>query len=283
MSMSQIGYEKSINKVISYIHSNLDKDLSIEELASISNFSTFHFHRILKAFLGESLWQYVKRMRLETGAKLLIYSDEDINGIAYSVGYETPTAFSTAFKKTFGISPSQFKKTKGAIKMKQSKKNKDIKVDLNPVIKTIERQKYIYRSLFGAYQKEKFQIAWTDFVQYAIQNKLMGPKMIPFSIHHDDPKITDEDKLQCDICIPVNDFKAVGSTGNGELEPAQYAIFTYKGSYNNLDIVYDNIFHNWLPVSEKELGTHKLFERYLNSPMNTKPEDLVTEIFIPVQ
>jgi AraC family transcriptional regulator len=283
MGKSQTDYEKSINKVISFIHSNLEKNMSIEELASISNFSTFHFHRILRAFLGESLWQYVKRIRLETGAKLLLYANEDINEIAYRVGYETPAAFSTAFKKAFGISPSQFKKTKGIIEMKQNKITKEIDFNLEPNIETISSQNYIYRRLFGAYKKEKFQIAWTDFIQYAFENKLLTPNTKPFSIHHDDPKITEEDKLQCDLCIPVTDFVAVGSTGNGVLVSGKYAVFVYKGDYNNLDKVYEDIFQKWLPNSNYELGTHKLFESYLNSPMNTKPEDLVTEVYIPIQ
>lgn len=283
MSKSQIDYEKSINQVISYIHSNLDKNLSIEELASISNFSTYHFHRILRAFLGESLWQYVKRIRLETGAKLLLYGNEDINDIAYKVGYDTPAAFSTAFKKVFGISPSQFKKSKGIIEMKQNKITKDIDFSLEPRIETIQSQKYIYRRLFGTYKEEKFTIAWKDFIQYGLENKLISPEMKRFMIHHDDPNITEEDKLQCDLCIPVVDFKAVGSTGNGVLESNKYAIFVYKGDYNNLEIVYDEIFQKWLPNSNLELGTHKLFQKYINSPRDTQREDLVTEIYIPIQ
>ena len=284
MTKSNKEYDESINRVISYIHSNLDRNMTIEELASVSNFSAYHFHRLLKAFLGESLWQYVKRIRLETGAKLLLYSNDDISEISYRVGYDTPSSFSSSFKKEFGVSPTQFKIKKGNVKMKKTPiEKKEIQFDLSPRISVIEDQNYIYRRLYGAFSEQKFETAWTDFIQYAIEKQLLKPGANPFTVYLDDPKITEESKLKYDICLPVESYQASGETGNSKIESNKYAIFLYKGSYNNLEQVYDEIFQKWLPNSNEELGTHKLFEKYLNSPTNTLEDELLTEIYIPIK
>ena len=52
-------YLKRLNTVVEYINNNLDKKISISELAEISNFSQFHFHRIMKGLWGEPIGNYI--------------------------------------------------------------------------------------------------------------------------------------------------------------------------------------------------------------------------------
>jgi AraC-like DNA-binding protein len=62
------------NRVIDYTEKNIDKDLSLETLAGVANFSRFHFHRIFKAMMGETLNQFILRIRIERAAALLIHN-----------------------------------------------------------------------------------------------------------------------------------------------------------------------------------------------------------------
>ena len=64
-------YVSRINKVIDYIDLHLDADLSLEELADVAQFSKYHFHRIFFAFMQETLFQYIQRLRLERAASWL--------------------------------------------------------------------------------------------------------------------------------------------------------------------------------------------------------------------
>lgn len=84
-------YYKRVNGVLHYINTHLDEDLSVAKLAELSNFSPFHFHRIMRAFLKEPLKAYVVRIRLDKAALLIQSTDLLMTDIAYKVGYDVPS------------------------------------------------------------------------------------------------------------------------------------------------------------------------------------------------
>jgi AraC family transcriptional regulator len=63
-------YLKRINRVLDYLEENYAQQLSLELLAEIANFSPYHFHRIFKGIVGESLYKYIQRIRIEKAATL---------------------------------------------------------------------------------------------------------------------------------------------------------------------------------------------------------------------
>ena len=93
-------YAKRINIIIEYIGNHLNDEMDLKELADISNFSEFHFHRIFKSIIGESVGAFVVRMRIETAARLLRYSNLSVQDIAYNVGYNTPSSLTKVFAST---------------------------------------------------------------------------------------------------------------------------------------------------------------------------------------
>ena len=107
---TQKFYYERINKVIQYIDNNLGENLDMEKLAEIGNYSSFHFHRIMRAYLGESPGAYIVRRRLESSTNLLRYSEMQIADIAFKVGYENPASFNKAFKKRYAVSPVEYRK-----------------------------------------------------------------------------------------------------------------------------------------------------------------------------
>lgn len=84
-------YQKQINIIIEHINAHLSEDLDLNRLAEKANFSPYHFHRIMKAFLGESLGAFIVRLRIEAAARLLRYSDMSVQDIAYQTGYDVPS------------------------------------------------------------------------------------------------------------------------------------------------------------------------------------------------
>jgi len=62
-------YQSRIDRVIAYIDANLDQDLSLQRLAQVACFSEYHFHRLFRGIVGESLHDFVQRRRLETAAR----------------------------------------------------------------------------------------------------------------------------------------------------------------------------------------------------------------------
>ena len=98
-------YIARINRVIDHIEADLVGDISLSRLAKVANFSEFHFHRIFRAMVGETLHQFVQRLRLERAASQLVSNPlTPITNIALDCGFSSSAAFSRAFKDGFSMS-----------------------------------------------------------------------------------------------------------------------------------------------------------------------------------
>jgi AraC family transcriptional regulator len=278
-------YQERINKVLLYINNHLGEELDLKRLAEISNFSPFHFHRIMRAHLGEALGAYIVRIRLEIAARLLEFSQEAISDIAWKIAYETPSAFSTAFKNRFGVSPQEFRNNtvNNYIFNQFIQKENTMKMELKPKIKEISSKKVIYIQVIEAYGGEKTAKAWEKLWAFVKEKKLYSFGMESLGVSHDDPGITDADKCRYEACVTVKkDVKPEGEIGVKQVEGGKYAIFKHTGPYEILGDAYNQIFRNWLPQSGYELRDVPCFDKYMNNPEKTKAEKLQTFIYIPV-
>ncbi len=98
-----------LKEVIEYIHAYLGKELSLTELATQLNLSTFHFARLFKKSLGLSPHKYVLQNRIERAKKLITVSHNlPLSDIALQTGFYDQTHFGKAFKKYVGVSPKVF-------------------------------------------------------------------------------------------------------------------------------------------------------------------------------
>jgi len=101
---------KFLQNVIRLINEHIDDtDFSVEELSKLIGMSRGHFHRKMKSISQQSPNEFIRIIRLKESAKLMKESELSISEIAYKVGFNAPSYFSTCFTKQFGISPSQFK------------------------------------------------------------------------------------------------------------------------------------------------------------------------------
>jgi AraC family transcriptional regulator len=280
-------YRESINKVLHYIHTHLDENIDLEQLALMSAISPFHFHRIMRAHLHESLMSYVIRVRLETAANLLLHSPLSISEIAYKTGYDVPSSFNKAFKKRFGQSPGDFRDNydgNSVIDYLNTNKKMKTTLDLKPVIQTIEPRSVIYVSSIGPYEGKGTELAWKKVCSFAGRKRLFGKHTEFIGVSHDDPKITDPGKLRYDACVTITgEVQPEGEVGVREIPGGRYAVFMHRGPYEHFKDSYDYIYSVWLPESGEELRDDPCFELYLNSPDETSPEDLRTEIYLPIR
>jgi AraC family transcriptional regulator len=109
LSRTDAEYVTRINRVLDHIDRHLDAELDLSTLAAVAHFSPFHFHRIFAAWMNESLGDYLRRRRLEVAAaRLWVEPDAVVLNVALSVGFGSGEAFARAFKKQFGVTPSQW-------------------------------------------------------------------------------------------------------------------------------------------------------------------------------
>lgn len=276
-------YLKRINLLTEHINAHLAEELDLSRLAEMCMFSPYHFHRIAKAFLGEPLGSYINRLRVESATRSLRYTDSSIQDIAYGVGYDSPSSFNKVFKQYYGISPSEFRNNKIFVLMERPINNTELNLK-KPKIQEVEEKTAIYIRLIGNYSELDFGGAWQRLWGCVKEQKLFSAGIEHIAVYHDDPQLTEADKLRTDICLVVRKpATAQGEIGVRNIGGGKYAIFLYQGPYENLSAVYDHIFGQWLPESGFTLRSSPCMEKYVNNPETSAPNKLKTEIYVPVE
>ena len=274
-------YVQRINKVVAYINNHLDETLDLKTLANEAALSDFHFHRIFKALKGEAIGGYITRLRLEATARLLRYTALTIEEIAFNIGYETPASLSKAFKKQYGISPTEYRTNKDTYIMKKEIINPDLALKA-PKIMELEPKNLIYVALTGEYGSLDYGKAYEQLWAVVKSQKLFTKGIESICVSYDDPKITEASLQRSEVSLVIHKpAHPEGEVSCKTLAGGKYAVFFYQGSYSQLSAVCDAAMR-WVVESEYELRDEPMFEKYLNDARRTPEEKLKTEIYIPI-
>lgn len=282
---TQTYYQEAINRAIEFIESNTNQDIRLSDIAAHTNLSKYHFHRIFKSLIGATLKEYVTRIRVEKAAILLKNSDQKISEIAFDCGYASPETFNRAFKNHFSVSPSVFREHKQeALEIKKVAHQRTSLESLqlsSPKIVELQDLELAYIRHFGDYNKvgKSFQ----RLLLWATKNLVLKLKPQSLGIVHDDPDLTAEPNIRFDACILVSKaFTPKGEIGYKRIQGGKFAVFRYKGPYDSFYEVYDYIYNVCLFENNWELRDQPALEWYLKSPPFYKPENYVTDFYLPI-
>lgn len=278
-------YVTRILKVLIYIEENIDENLSLESLAKIACYSPFHFHRIFQAIVGETVHDYVKRLRMQIAAGKLRYTEQPVTTIALDASFETPSAFTRAFKQFMGSSPRNYRSLHTAINVMTQKIKELPMIKPEKIEKSMSDLHLLFVRRYGDYSESSCE-AWKAMINYINENHLDRSTLRHFGICHDNPQITSTEKLRYDAAIlsPSSD-KGKGEVGHQVIRSGKYAIFVHKGSYDGLEEAFNRIFVKWLPDSSEKYDESRIpFCEYLNMQLiHTAPDSLLTKLYIPLQ
>lgn len=98
-----------INRSIYYMNENINKNLTVQEIASFVNYSPSYFYRKFMQEIGIAPMTYFTKMKINKAYGLLKDTDLKINQIATLLGYTDPLYFSRVFSKEAGVSPQQYR------------------------------------------------------------------------------------------------------------------------------------------------------------------------------
>lgn len=98
-----------INEAIQYLNQNIDKTLTVEEVAALFNYSASHFSALFKNKTGQAPVEYFIRLKIHYACQLLDQSKLKIKDIAQKIGYADPFYFSRLFNKIMGTSPYEYR------------------------------------------------------------------------------------------------------------------------------------------------------------------------------
>src|SRR5579871_3579016 len=269
-------YFKRILKVLIHIETNIDEEIDLKDLAKLACYSPFHFHRLFHAIVGETVHQYIKRLRLEKAAMKLRHTDKPVTEIALDACYETPSAFTKAFKQQMGNSPQAYRCLHHFV----TQKLEELPMIHPDKIEKMGDLNVLFIRKKGNYEKSPWE-AWPAMGQFIQKSGLSGVHVRRFSISHDDPQITGQEKLRFDACIlaPTH-IKENGEIGRQIIQGGNYAIFTHIGPYEKLEETFISIFCKWAPTTHEKLDDldRPCFCEHLNMEyVWSEPDKLITK------
>lgn len=307
-------YAARINRVINHIDAHLGESLRLDDLAQVAHFSRFHFHRIFGALVGETLNAYIQRRRAERAACALLEKPAaSITEIALDCGYSGSDTFARAFKDRFGMSASEWraggyeawrkkrqKESKGGqtldkigqeISMTSGYDDSDIisqrrsfmdKSKFKVEVKELPELTVAYVRHIGAFQGvgEAFQ----KLMRWAGPRGLLRfPKTKVLGVYHDNPDITETDKLRSDACVTVPpDTKVEGEIGKMNVPGGLFAVARAEVGPSEFGEAWDALMR-WLPESGYQPDDRMCYEVYLNEPQSHPEGKFIVDICEPIR
>ncbi len=270
-------HQDTISRIKEFIDQNLFDELDLEQLAIISNLSFYHFRKVFRNVTGENIGTYIQRLRLEYVAHLLIATKQSLEDILRQTNYQTKFSLAKAFKKHFGISMSEYR-----IKYKLEN-HFPLNNTLIPEIKRINSFQTLCMDMGDTFRNEdEYKRIWKELIHHKNKHLQYHPDCHFISISKDNPLVTTLDQRRFYIGIITREHNNKSKYISYEIPGGMYAIFRHKGNYSFLPEVYKTIYEKWFPQSGYQQKYQLTFEIYLNAPSETTIEELLTEIYIPI-
>ncbi|RZK51593.1 MAG: AraC family transcriptional regulator [Pedobacter sp.] len=296
-------YIKRVNRILTFIDQNIDGELSLEKVAAIGHYSPFHLHRIFKEVTSETLNSYINRKRIEKTAAMLMHrKDFSIAEIYLQNGFGSNSSFTRAFKKFYGVSPTQYRALSpdqfSKISQTDSKNGQvegligdyictmnEIKnwIDSNATIeiKTLPKRDFAYITQIGVMGMSD---AFGRLIKWATPLGLVQSENLKLArIYHDSFKITAPEKVRMSVCILLDDkINVDGEVGLTTIPDGKFIIGRFEIEPKNFEKSWRGLFA-WMNDNGYQKGDQNPFEIYHND-FNTHPEKkFIVDLHIPIK
>lgn len=289
-------YKERIDKVLGYIDSHMDEPLLLDHIASLACFSPYHFHRIFRGMMGVTLADHIRKLRLKHAAEQLRITDIPITDISLNAGYDSLESFIRAFKSYYTIAPGHYRKlyTSARNSLEYASRpetthdqyHASVTTGYNALesvrVESVPKMKVVCMRHIGAYNQ--VGEAFARLMAWMVPRKLINKQTIVLAIYHDNPDITAESELRSDAAMTLpKGYVCDGSIETMELGGGTFVVARHRGSYNTLGESWNQLMGIWTPEHDYMPRDELCFEIYRNNPEDVRQEDLITEIYEPVE
>ena len=279
--------------MLEHIDAQLDDDLTVGRLSGVAAFSKFHFHRQFSALFGLGVYRYVQLVRLRRASHQLAFRQHlSIIEIALASGYDSHEAFSRAFKKVVGQTPSEFRQEPAwerwhaiyqplsvlrTLHMKPDTRGEHVELVVFPETHVAVREHRGDPRLIGDSIREL--IAWRK------QNHLPPRLSATFNILYDDPDDTAPENFRLDLCVATdrsvadNPYGIVAKTIPG----GRCAVLRHVGTEDKLFQAVEYLYAEWLPRSGEEPRDFPLYLQRVSFFPDVPEHETVVDIFLPLK
>lgn len=282
------AYAQRIKRVCDYIYQNLNETLTLEELSNTAAFSKYHFHRVFSACAGVSLSKFILLARLKRASFRLAFEQQlRIIDIALEAGFDSPEAFSRAFKRTFDQSPSEFRaRPQWPEWHLRFQFAKTLSGDVTMDVKILNFETTPVALLEHLGPADNVLETAGKFIAWRKETGLSPVKTSnTYGVPYSDPNTTDPEKFRWDVCgshagdVPANKY----GVKSGIIPGGRCAVVRHHGSHDTLENAIYYLYRDWLPQSGEELRDFPCFFHYLNLVHEVDECDLQTDIYLPLK
>ena len=287
--MNSTDHTFRINEILSVIHRDISADLQAESLAELAAYSEQYFHRLFKQVVGQSVHQYIRKVRLEAAANQLIFSPQlTVLNVAHNCGFYSLSSFSRAFKATYGVPPARWRLSTHYQKQRHYLANPEIKAAYDrledvplptPNIVNLPPHEvaYIRHTGYGRSIRYTWQMlsAWAESEGRAMD--------IQIGLHHSNPALVPLQHCHYVACIGIN--KPVlrrGRINSVTIPGGHYAAFKVAGKFGELLPRISKIWEEWLPQSGYVARTTPAFASYQKNQFLAEDDCFDLVFYLPI-
>ena len=280
-NLANLDYFDRVNRGIDYVTQNLDKPLNLEAVAAAACFSPYHFHRIFRALLGETLGDFVKRVRLERSVYLLSHRKRaSLTAIAHACGFSSSSDFSRAFRVHYGVPPSRFdvvgfrrergEALRASLPDVSAQARTPATTNNNPEafvvrVRDIPQRHVAYIRVHRPYESDHVPQAVARLLRWADARGLAGGQWLGYQ--WDDPEIVALERCRYDVGVEVpSATRPDGEVSVTAFPPCRIAEIEIKGSVDLELRALEWFYRDWLPNSGWAPAHQPMFEAFDGRP-----------------
>ncbi len=271
-----------INQSIDYIIQHFEENLSIEDVANNFHFSKFYFCRSFKEVTGESVYEFIKRLKMDQSAiNIKLEKNKTITDIGLDYGY-TPSNYSSAFRKHHNITPIEFRKSTNITCMQNpfypegqsgfdTFDEYNIKIEIHELMDVL----VIYERSIGNYieLKEKWYLFLDKYREYIKEDTLLIERF------YHDPSITSLNSCICDVCMTTDELNILDNVTT--VKGGKFATYRYDGRIQDIFCTIQGIFSVWLPESGYQMD--KRYGLNIYREIDKENERVIMDLCIPIK
>lgn len=274
---------EAVNQAIDFILQHIEDEISLEDVAAHCHFSKYYFSRLFKAQTGESVYGFIKRVRLEQSAfRLKVEQERPITEISADYGYSSSN-YSSVFKQHYQVSPIVFRRGSHLQSMKhpffhhETWRPESFEICSKKIaIRELPDQNVIYERRFGSY--ENLSADWRRFIGRYQEYITEETRFLERT--YDDPAVTSSENCLYDICMTVENGCSLENTAM--IQGGKCAVYRFKGHAKHIYAAYQTIFLVWLPKTSYQMDAGRsLFDLYRLVDCDTLYMEL--DICVPVK
>jgi AraC family transcriptional regulator len=266
--LANLDYVDRVNRAIDHVTRNLAEPLNLDAVAKVAAFSPFHFHRIFRAMVGETLLEFVKRTRLERALFLMSHGPKPLTEIALDVGFNSSSDFSRSFKARFGVSPRAFD-----LKAWREKGRKQLEPKIAPAgndrfsvkLRELPARRVAYLRVFRPYEKDRVPRAAAKLVAWAKERGLEHGQWLGYQWEEAD--LVPLEKCRYDVGLEVPEGVPLSEdVSEQRFPPMKIAELEMKGDLDLEIRAFNWLYGTWLPTSGFSPDHQPMFEAWNGLP-----------------